>query len=124
MVSGFTPLNGYAVGQAPYQNFSSIVRGWAAESVIPRRARTAKVAPEPAPLPPPRTEIGSPIAAAARLARPPRAAEARERAKRAGATAARVGVRGLGWARREAQLRRLNRQIEGEKAAILATLIT
>jgi hypothetical protein len=114
-----TPHNGYAVRQAPYQDFSSIVRGWAAESVVPRGTRAAEAAqPEPAPPPSPPSEPTSRIEAAAQFAREPRTVEARERAKRIGATAVRVGAHGLGWARREARLRRLNRQIEGEKAAI------
>lgn len=124
MATGLVPHDGYAVRNAPYQQFSAIVRQWAAESVLPRRIASTR--PERAE--PPRTvqtpqpsagaQPQTPIATATRLTPQARAVQARARAKRLGIATVRLGRRGVRRAQHEAQLRRLGRQIEGEKAAI------
>ena len=123
MATGLAPHDGYAIRNAPYQQFSAIVRQWAAESVLPRRITgTRPESTEPTrtgEAPQERTEAQqpTPIATATPKAR---TAEARARAKRLGAATARLGRQGVRRAQHEARLRRLGRQIEGEKAARLA----
>ena len=124
MATGLVPHDGYAVRNAPYQQFSAIVRQWAAESVLPRRitgtrpesadpSRTVQTPQARAEAQPP-----TPIAADPRLTPQARAVAARARAKRLGAATARLGRRGVRRAQLEARLRRIGRQIEREKAAI------
>ena len=121
MATGLAPHDGYAIRNAPYQQFSAIVRQWAAESVLPRRITgTRPESTEPtrtgeAPQERAEAQQPTPIATATPKAR---TVEARARAKRLGAATARLGRRGIRRAQHETRLRRLGRQIEGEKAAI------